>query len=515
MTYLDKENANKIITNSEYKILYVVNEKNKMKVTTSLQKNQKDIFKIPNIIPEQLGSEEFKKDYNVKFALCSGAMANKIASTAMVISMGKSGFLGSFGAGGCSIKTVEEAIDEIEKELPKRNYMINILANRDVQKEMNMVEMLVAKNVPAVEVSAYVKISEALIYYRASGLRRESNGDIFIPHKIMAKISREELIKQFVSPPDMKILEKLLKLGKISKEEALLARKIPMADDITVEADSGGHTDGRPLVSILPAMISMCNNLQKEYDYKKKVRIGAAGGIGTGLSALGAFSMGAAYIVTGSVNQTTVEAGTSEYVKEILKDVSMADVVMAPSADRFEFGGMVQVIKKGTMYAQNARKLYEYYKKYDSLEEIPKEEYNRIENKIIKNKLETIWNSTKEYFAKVDPSKINDAERNPKKKMALIFRWYLGKSSKWAVNGDLDRKMDMQIWCGQSLGAFNKWVKGTYLEELSNRKIVDISYTILKCAAYLYIVKLLTLCNVDDIDYNDFKIERNDNNVGK
>ena len=81
-----------------------------------------------------------------------------------------------------------------------------------------------------------------------------------------------------------------------------------------MEADSGGHTDGRPLVSMLPALIALASKKQAEFHYQQKVRVGAGGGVGTGLSCLGAFEMGAAYVVTGSVNQGCMESGTSAYV---------------------------------------------------------------------------------------------------------------------------------------------------------------------------------------------------------
>ena len=38
-----------------------------------------------------------------------------------------------------------------------------------------------------------------------------------------------------------------------------------MADDITAEADSGGHTDGRSLVSMLSALIALANRKQVEF----------------------------------------------------------------------------------------------------------------------------------------------------------------------------------------------------------------------------------------------------------
>ena len=48
--------------------------------------------------------------------------------------------------------------------------------------------------------------------------------------------------------------------------------------------------------------------------------------------------------------------------------------------------------------------------------------------------------------------------------MALVFRWYLGKSSHWANSGEAHRKIDFQIWAGPAIGAFNEWVRGSHLE---------------------------------------------------
>ena len=75
--------------------------------------------------------------------------------------------------------------------------------------------------------------------------------------------------------------------------------------------------------------------------------------------------MGAAYIVTGSVNQACVEAGTSDHVKTLLAQVSMTDVMMAPASDMFEMGVELQVLKRGTMFAPRAKKLYEYSDLYE------------------------------------------------------------------------------------------------------------------------------------------------------
>ena len=270
-----------------------------------------------------------------------------------------------------------------------------------------------------------------------------------------------------------------------------------MADDITVEADSGGHTDNRPLVCLFPAIIELRNEIQSQYNYQNPVRIGVAGGISTPQAALAAYIMGAAYIVTGSVNQSCVEAGTSEYTKKLLAEAEMHDVMMAPAADMFEMGVKLQVLKRGTMFAMRAQKLYELYKNYDSIANIPAIEKNKIETQIFRQSLDEVWQHTVSYLSQRNPAKLAKANNNPKLKMALIFRWYLGLSSRWSNTGEADRKIDYQIWCGPSMGAFNNWVKGSYLEPVSDRHVVDVAQHILTGAAYLYRVQNLKLQGLD------------------
>ena len=83
----------------------------------------------------------------------------------------------------------------------------------------------------------------------------------------------------------------------------------------------------------------------------------------------------------------------------------------------------------------------------------------------------------------LDPKQIERAEKDPKHRMALLFRSYLGRSSIWAVTGDLKRKFDYQIWCGPSIGAFNEWVKGSFLEKPENREVGTVAMNLLLGAA--------------------------------
>ena len=207
--------------------------------------------------------------------------------------------------------------------------------------------------------------------------------------------------------------------------------------------------------------------------------------------------MGAAYIVTGSVNQACVEAGTSEHVRKLLSTVASTDVTMAPASDMFEMGVELQVLKRGSLFGPRAKKLYEYYTRYNSIDEIPAKDREVLEKKVFREPLETIWQYCVDFFNERDPEQIERANDNPKRKMALIFRWYLGLSSNWANSGKIERKMDFQIWCGPAMGAFNNWVKGTYLENYENRQAVDVAENIMLGAAYLYRVQALKMQGVN------------------
>ncbi|MCJ8272777.1 MAG: 2-nitropropane dioxygenase, partial [Psychrosphaera sp.] len=262
------------------------------------------------------------------------------------------------------------------------------------------------------------------------------------------------------------------------------------------EADSGGHTDNRPFLTLLPSIIALRDEVQANYSFSPALRVGAGGGIGTPEATLAAFNMGAAYIVLGSVNQGCVEAGASEHTRKLLASAEMADVTMAPAADMFEMGVKLQVLKRGSMFAMRANKLYDLYVAYDSIEDIPAAERVKIEKQIFRSNLDDIWEGTMSFFQERDPEMLARAMSSPKRKMALIFRWYLGLSSRWSNAGEKGREMDYQIWAGPSLGAFNSWVKGTYLEDYTKRKAVDVALHMLKGAAYLQRVNQLKLLGV-------------------
>ncbi|GAX34613.1 PfaD family polyunsaturated fatty acid/polyketide biosynthesis protein [Nodularia sp. NIES-3585] len=455
---------------------------------------QELLISVPAMQIQQLGDPNFLDFHHVKYAYTTGAMAHGIASEELVIALGQEKILSSFGAGGLSLDRVETAINRIQQALPQGPYAFNLLHSpSEPAVERGVIDLYLKYQVRTIEASAFLDLNENIVYYRAAGLSLNVANEIEIKNKVIAKISRREVATKFLEPAPFKILKKLVQQGLISELQATLAAKIPMADDITVEADSGGHTDNRPLVCLLPSILELRDQIQGQYGYERPVRIGVAGGIATPQSALAAFMMGAAYVVTGSINQSCIEAGTSQYTKQLLAQAEMADVMMAPAADMFEMGVKLQVLKRGTLFPLRAQKLYDLYKNYDSIEDIPIAEREKLEKQVFKANLDAIWQETVNYLSQRNPDKLQKAINNPKLKMAVIFRWYLGLSSRWSNSGEKGREIDYQIWCGPAMGSFNNWIKGSYLADLNNRRVVDVANQIMTGAVFLYRMQVLKI----------------------
>ena len=164
---------------------------------------------------------------------------------------------------------------------------------------------------------------------------------------------------------------------------------------------------------------------------------------------------------------------------------------MAPSPDMFELGAKVQVLKRGTLYASRASLLYDLYRKHRSLEQLSATDRERLEGEIFKGPIDQVWRDTEEYFRSRNPVELDRAAQNPKHRMALVFRWYLGKSSRWAIAGDTSRKSDAQIWCGPCIGSFNAWTAGTFLADPAERRIGVVAANLLAGAALVRRARIL------------------------
>ena len=439
------------------------------------------------ITANSIGSGAFRKDYNIKYAYVTGSMYKGIASKELVVKMGKAGLIGFLGTGGMRMNEIENAIKYIQTNLNNgQSYGLNLLCNL-IQPEMEdqTVDLFFKYGVRNIEAAAYMQVTPSLVRLRLKGVHRKRDGQIEVPHRIIAKVSRPEVAAAFMSPAPERIVRKLVEAGKLTEDEADCGREIPVSEDICVEADSGGHTDQGVAYALVPALMELRDEMMAKFKYSQAIRVGTAGGIGTPQAAAAAFIMGADFILTGSINQCTVEAGTSDAVKEILQGINVQDTAYAPAGDMFELGARVQVVRKGLFFPARANKLYDLYRYCNSLDDIDEKTSKQIQEKYFKRTFADIWEETRAYYLKNKPDEIDKAERNPKNKMALIFRWYFIHTSRLALHGSEEQKVDYQVHCGPAMGAFNQWVKGSDLEPWRNRHVDVIAEQLMNQTAKL------------------------------
>ncbi|WP_316187487.1 MULTISPECIES: PfaD family polyunsaturated fatty acid/polyketide biosynthesis protein [unclassified Bradyrhizobium] len=440
-----------------------------------------------SIDPASLGDRSFRIDYGIRYAYVTGAMYKGIASKELVVAMAQRGLMGYLGTGGLDLREVSSAIDYIKTKIRDgQSYGMNLLADatRPTLEEQT-VDLYLEKNIRYVEAAAYLQPTRALVRYRVRGARRSPQGKISVPNRIMAKVSRPEVAEQFMRPAPIRIVESLLQAGQITTEEADIARYVSVAQDVCVEADSGGHTDRGVAYVLMPAMLSLRKEVMSQNRYLEPIRIGAAGGIGTPEAAAAALILGADFIVTGSINQCTVEANTSDRVKDMLQTMNVQDTDYAPAGDMFEVGAKVQVLRKGLLFPARANKLYELYMRHNSWGEIDQKIRAQIEQKYFRRSFGEVWAETQEHCRKTAPSLLDDIDKNLKRKMAMVFKWYFVHSTRLALNGDEEQAVDYQVQCGPALGAFNQWVRGSDIENWRQRYVADIAERIMNGAAQL------------------------------
>lgn len=424
--------------------------------------------------------------YDTRYAYLTGAMYRGIASKELVARLAQAGLMGYLGTAGMRLDEIDACIDHIRSRIPEgKSFGMNLLSDlEDPAHEMAMVELYLRRGIRYIEAAAYIQITPALTLYRVRGLRRDAAGAVVCDNRILGKVSRPEVAAVFMSPPQEKIVAQLLAAGLVTAEQAELAKSVPISGEICVEADSGGHTDmGIPTV-IFPALRRLGDEFRERYGYAQPIHMGLAGGIGSPESAAAAFVMGADFIMTGSINQCTVEAGTSDAVKDLLQEINIQDTDYAPAGDMFEIGAKVQVLKKGVFFPARANKLHALYMQYAGLEELPESVRRQLEDRYFKRGFDDILTEAKAYLVRGGrEAEAQLLDSNPKARMARVFKWYFAYSTQLALSGDVDQRVDFQVHTGPALGSFNQWVKGTELASWRARHVDDLAERLMHGAA--------------------------------
>ncbi|AZS14164.1 ACP S-malonyltransferase [Paenibacillus lutimineralis] len=430
----------------------------------------------------QLGSTGFKQRYGLDYAYVLGGMNDGISSQELVTAAGRAGCLAFLGASGMRQVDLEHSIRGIRQALgADGSFGVTVMYHPiHSGREERLIETLLREKVDLVEATSYLTMTPALIKYRILGLSQRPDGTIRTAHRIIAKVSRPDIAKMFMLPPPERIVEKLVASGDITPEQAQLARLVSIADDLCAVGDSAGPTDQANLLSLLPTMIRLRQEIARDFAPARDIHIGAAGGIGTPEAAAGVFLMGAEFILTGSINQCTVESGASAEVKDILEQLNVYDMAYVPSAELFELGGKAQVVKKGLFFSARANKLYELYRNLSSIGQLDPKTKSQLEEKYFGRTITSILEECKRDMPAEELASLNS---DSKQQLAAVFKWYIENSKKSAIAGETGNKVNYSIMCGPSVGAFNQWVKGTALEAWRNRKVAIIGAKLMEEAA--------------------------------
>lgn len=436
-----------------------------------------------------LGSDEFKQDYGLQYAYAVGPMESGITTKEMVERCAKAGLLGIYASNNLSYQRIEEDVNNLTQQLGSVPFGVALSPDYiDLKREEKIVSILCRYDIKMVQASYYINVSKQLVKYKAKGLTLVDQEKVNSGHKIMAKLSRSEVVEEFLKPASDSIIEELLQEGEITNEQAQLLKKVPIADSICVESNSAGRTDSASALATFPVIARMVEQTSNQYHYDKKVRVGCSGSIGSPEAIVALFALGADFVMTGSVNQCTVESGTSEFVKRILQQMDIQDTEYIPSGDNFDYNAKMQVAKRGVLFPVRANKLNEIYKLYGSIAAIDSDVKKKIEEHYFEHSMEEVFEMIR---PSLNQTQLNRLERTPKYKMALIFQWYYKKGLEDAIRGKEDNAVNLLIYSSVAMGAFNAYVKNTELEKWENRHVDEIGVKLMRDAEVLFKDKTL------------------------
>ncbi|KVM68313.1 hypothetical protein WJ60_12215 [Burkholderia ubonensis] len=425
-------------------------------------------------VPSRSGARlgrAFCERHQVRLPYVTGSMYRGIASVEMVARAARAGLLGFFGAGGLPLDEVERAIVALRGMLGDAHpFGMNLLATpeRPVL-EQQTVDLYLKHGVRHIEASAFMQVSAPIVEFRFRGASIR-NGRAHAPNQVFAKVSRAEVAGAFLAAPSEALLTRLHEAGRLDATEIEAARRLPVATELCVESDSGGHTDGGVALALLPAIVRLRDAMTARAPLDAVTGVGAAGGLGTPESIAAAFVLGAEFVLVGSVNQCSPEAGTSDLVKDMLAELALHDTAYAPAGDMFVTGARVQVVRRGTLFPARANQLYLAYRTHDSIAALPARTRDGFERFMGKS-LDAIWDLTRERLARHRPAELARLETDPKARMARVFKWYFSRSIESAINGVEAERANFQIHSGPAMGAFNAFARGGAFESRASRHV--------------------------------------------
>src|SRR5262249_30567828 len=153
---------------------------------------------------------------------------------------GRAGMLGFLGCAGLPLERIYEQITDVKTALHGRDvaWGANLIHSpQEPGLEERVVELLLREGVRHVEASAFMALRPSVAWYAYRGIRLDDRGRIQRPNRLLVNLSRPEVASAFLAPAPVALLHKLVAEGKLSPEEGRLGAHLPVAEDVTAEAD--------------------------------------------------------------------------------------------------------------------------------------------------------------------------------------------------------------------------------------------------------------------------------------
>lgn len=287
-------------------------------------------------------------------------------------------------------------------------------------------------------------ITPAVVRYAAKGLRLRNDGAVERRNCVLAKISRPEVAKRFLEPPPDFSWPHSCRAAPSPRRKRISPSGFPSPRTSRSNPIREATPTTVPSVrSSRPSPLSATRSPPRETTPHPSASARPAAS--TPASVASAFALGAAYVMTGTVNEAAVESGLSEAGRLLLAQAGIADVAMAPAADMFEMG------------VKGAGPPPRHHVRDPRPEAVRRLHGPRIRSRACpracgrasrarssKAPLDAIWADTRAFWSSATRTRSSARNKDPHHRMALCFRWYLGKASRWANAGEPTRMQTNQ-----------------------------------------------------------------------
>ena len=409
-----------------------------------------------------LGSRAFRRDHGSVYAYVAGSPMFGVRTPVLVAAAVRAGLVSYLDAFGDDPAAALQETRRLLGESPRKALGV-ALCPRGVGSisEDRLVETALAHGVEKAEAVDYRQVTAALVRFRFAGL---GAGAAERPRPLSVRVRHVAEADAFAAPAPSSLVDDLQRRGVLSADEAEAARRTPMATELCAMVGVGNGAD---LVTFLPALRRRVEGSVQvgAVRVENRVRVGAGGALGTPEALACAFLLGADFVQVGAVNLCCVESGLSREARRLLPTLEPGDTVDAPALDGFSLGARRRVVKKGSFFAARAQKLYELFRFYDSIDDLPTAQLDQL---------------TARYFQSPLPESSAD---DPKQAMAQMFGEYLKRGEAWALAGLEPHRVNFQIPCDESLPAFNQWARGSEWEAPERRRVVDVAGALMSGAA--------------------------------